>query len=61
MRPIINFQSSRGNAEVIALPFRIKPDPFEQLTANLVIAQYRAGTLPEGVLVALLASAGLQP
>jgi hypothetical protein len=49
------------NAEVIALPFKVKPDPFKQLTANLVIAQYRAGILPEGVLVALLANAGLQP
>ena len=49
------------NAEVIPLPLKGKPDPFKQLTANLVIAQYRAGILPEGVLVALLASAGLQP
>jgi hypothetical protein len=53
--------SGLRNAEVIALPFRIKPDPFKQLTANLVIAQYRAGILPEAVIVALLASAGLQP
>jgi len=37
------------------------PSPFDQLTAALVLAQYRAGTLPEGVIVALLASAGLQP
>jgi hypothetical protein len=44
-----------------ALPTRIEPDPFKQLTANLVIARYRAGALPECVLVALLASAGLQP
>ena len=61
MRQTINSRSSRGNAEVIPLPLRIEPDPFNQLTANLVIAQYRAGTLPEDVIVALLASAGLQP
>jgi hypothetical protein len=35
--------------------------PFQQLTARMVLAQYRAGTLPEAVIVALLASAGLQP
>lgn len=58
-----NLDSPTGNrnAEVIALPFKVKLDPFKQLTANLVIVQYRAGTLPEGVLIALLASAGLQP
>jgi hypothetical protein len=48
------------NADVIALPSRIKPDPFKQLTARMVIAQYRAGILPEAVIVALLAGAGLQ-
>lgn len=35
--------------------------PFDNLTATLVLAQYRAGTLPEGVIVALLACAGMQP
>ena len=35
--------------------------PFDRLTARLVIDQYRNGTLSEGVIVALLASAGLQP
>jgi hypothetical protein len=34
--------------------------PFDRLTTELVLAQYRAGTLPEGVIVALLAGAGLQ-
>lgn len=34
---------------------------FDRLTARLVIDQYRAGTLPEGVIVALLANAGLHP
>ena len=35
--------------------------PFDQLTARLLLAQLRAGTLPEGVFVAMMASAGLQP
>ena len=51
----------RRNAEVIPFPAKVRPDPFKQLTANLVVAQYRAGTLPEAVIVALLAGAGLHP
>jgi hypothetical protein len=51
----------RRNAEVIPLPAKVRPDPFKQLTAKLVIAQYREGTLPEAVLLALMACAGLQP
>jgi hypothetical protein len=35
------------------------PVPFDRLTTELVLAQYRAGTLPEAVIVALLAGAGL--
>jgi hypothetical protein len=35
--------------------------PFDNLTARLVLAQYRAGTLPEPVLAALLAGVGLRP
>lgn len=35
------------------------PSPFDRLTARLVLARHREGTLPEGVLVALLAGAGL--
>jgi hypothetical protein len=37
------------------------PSPFDHLTATLVLAQHRAGTLPEAVLIALLAGAGLRP
>lgn len=36
-------------------------DPFQQLTAQLVLAQFRAGTLPEPVMLFLLAGAGLRP
>jgi hypothetical protein len=35
--------------------------PFDNLTARLVLAQHRAGTLPEPVLLALLAGVGLRP
>jgi hypothetical protein len=34
---------------------------FDKLTVETVLAQYRAGTLPEGVLLALLAGVGLLP
>ena len=56
---------SSGSAKVIQLRPNDKggrPGPFDQLTARLVLDQYRAGTLPEGVLVAMMAaSAGLRP
>jgi hypothetical protein len=36
--------------------------PFDQLTARLVLAKFRAGTLDENLFVALLAAAtGLRP
>jgi hypothetical protein len=38
-----------------------QPSPFDRLTAELVLAQFRAGTLPEPVLVYLLAGVGLWP
>jgi hypothetical protein len=50
------------------IPLRRKLDdriqsssPFDQLTAQVVLDQHRRGVLPEAVLVALLAGAGLQP
>lgn len=59
-----DFDSS-SSAKVVQLRPSDKanpPDPFDHLTANLVLAQFRAGTLPEGVFVALLAaSTGLRP
>jgi hypothetical protein len=38
-----------------------QPSPFDRLTAEFVLAQFRAGTLPEPVLVYLLAGVGLWP
>jgi hypothetical protein len=35
--------------------------PFDRLTTELVLAQFRAGTLPEAVIVALLVGAGVCP
>jgi hypothetical protein len=47
---------------VIALPPRAASTaPFDRLTASLVMAQFRAGTLHENVLLALPANAGLAP
>jgi hypothetical protein len=38
------------------------PSAFDELTARLIIAQHRNGTLQEGLLLALLAAAtGLRP
>jgi hypothetical protein len=47
-------------SNVIAFPGSTA-DPFGNLTAALVIAHHRSGTLPEGVVVALLAGAGMAP
>jgi hypothetical protein len=53
---------SSSSANVVDFPSKFNAaSQFRQFTARTVLAQYRAGTLPEGVLVALLASAGLQP
>jgi hypothetical protein len=52
-----------STAKVIAFPgaaTTARPDPFGQITADLVIAQHRTGTLPESSLVALLVAAGLR-
>ena len=55
--------SNGSGAKILRLPTigRNVPSPFDGLTANLVLARFRAGTLPEGVFVAMMASAGLHP
>ena len=56
-----NYDSS-STAKVIQLrPNLNRVAPFDALTARSIIAQHRAGTLPEGVIVALLAGVGLHP
>ena len=55
--------SNGSGAKIFCLPTigRNVPSPFDGLTANLVLARFRDGTLPEGVFVAMMASAGLHP
>jgi hypothetical protein len=62
MNTLQNHSAARNpGGNVIPLrPGLSQSTPFDRLTATLVVAQYRAGTLPEAVLVALLAGAGLQ-
>jgi hypothetical protein len=51
-----------SSANVVDFPSKFNAtSPFQQLTARLVIAQHRAGCLPEAVIVALLVGAGLRP
>jgi len=55
---------SSNSAKVIPLFPKLKTDrtsPFDGLTAQLILAQHRNGTLHEGVLLALLAGVGLHP
>ena len=59
MNTLQNHSAGRNPAGNV-IPLRPRPSPFDQLTATLVVAQFRQGTLPEAVLVALLAGAGLQ-
>jgi hypothetical protein len=55
-----DFISGRNAANVI--PIRPKLNPtFDQLTARLVLARHREGTLDPAILAALLAGVGLHP
>jgi hypothetical protein len=59
-RDVPSIAPSTGTAKVILLPkAKARPDPFQQLTVELVLAQFRAGTLPESVLLYLLAGVRL--
>jgi hypothetical protein len=50
----------RQGDNVIPLPIAPRPSLFEQLTARLVLQRHREGTLPEGVVAALLAGVEVQ-
>lgn len=54
---------STSSAKVVPFRQNLKTvaAPFDQLTARTLIAQHRAGTLPEAVLVAIMAGVGLHP
>src|SRR5262245_42997470 len=57
-----NCAAEHASDNVIAFPGRQSDgSPLDRLTARLVLAQHRAGTLSEGVLLALLVAVGLQP
>jgi hypothetical protein len=56
------YVSSSNSANVIRFPTKLKTDrnsPFDQLTAKLVMAKHRAGTLDPGVVEGLLVGVGL--
>jgi hypothetical protein len=53
---------SSSSANVVDFPSKFNAESlFRQLTARTVLAHYRAGTLPEDVVVVLLVGAGLYP
>jgi hypothetical protein len=55
-----DYDSSSNSAKVIPLFPKLKNgSPFDQLTANLVMAQHRAGTLDPAIVEALLVGVGL--
>jgi hypothetical protein len=55
-----DYDSSSNSAKVIPLFPKLKTgSPFDQLTAKLVMAKHRAGTLDPGVVEALLLGVGL--
>ena len=49
-----------SSVNVLAFRTKFQPSPFDRLTAQVVLAQFRAGTLPEAVMVALLGAVGLE-
>jgi hypothetical protein len=57
-----DYDSSSNSADVVDFAPKLNAvSPFQQVTARMVIAQHRAGVLPEGVIIALLVGAGLHP
>jgi hypothetical protein len=54
-RLVEGIQPSRADSRICLSD----PAPFDTLTVALILAQHRAGTLPEAVLLALLAGVGL--
>ena len=57
------YDGSNNSTNVIPLSSKIHRavSPFDQLTAQMILAQHRAGTLPEAIVAALLAGVGLRP
>ena len=59
-RDILPVTHSTDVNNVIDFPNSITTSPFDKLTVEIVLAQHRAGTLPEAVLIFLLAGVGLR-
>ena len=55
-----NIHALDAASNVIPFP-NAAGDPFSALTARMVVERFRRGELPEAVLLALMASAGLRP
>ena len=49
------------NPRVLDAASNVVGDPYSVLTARLVVERFRRGELPEAVLLALMACAGLRP
>lgn len=52
---------SSNTSNVVTLADRCNYRPFDDLTVTVALARLKAGTLDPGVLVALLANAGVRP
>ena len=55
-----NIHALNAASNIIPFP-NAAADPFSALTARMVVERFRRGELPEAVLLALMASAGLRP
>ena len=55
-----NVRALDAASNVIPFP-NAAGDPYSALTARMVVERFRRGELPEAVLLALMASAGLRP
>jgi hypothetical protein len=61
LRDISSITPSTDVDNMIDFPIKsITTSPFNKLTVEIILAQHRAGTLPEAVLVFLLAGVGLR-
>jgi hypothetical protein len=61
-RDVSSIEPSTDVDNVIDFPIKSSiTSPYDKLTVEIILAQHRAGTLPEAMLLYLLAGAGLWP
>jgi hypothetical protein len=61
LRAVSSIVPSTDVDNVIDFPIKsTTTSPFDKMTVEIVLAQHRAGTLPEAVLIFLLAGVGLR-